>query len=56
VLLVTSKIKFFAFSFAFKRKKLLELMEHFNITICIEDDPRNIEMMKELGLTVLEVN
>lgn len=39
----------------FKKKKLLKLMEHFDIEICYEDDDRNIEMMRELGLKVIDV-
>lgn len=39
----------------FKKKKLLKLMEHFDIELCFEDDDRNIEMMRELGLKVIDV-
>lgn len=39
----------------FKKKKLLEIMNEFNISLCYEDDSRNIEMMKSLDLNVCEV-
>ena len=39
----------------FKKKKLKKLLEYFDIDICFEDDDRNIKMMRELGLKVIDV-
>ena len=38
-----------------KRDYVLELKEKYNILFCIDDNPRNCEMYRELGLTALEV-
>lgn len=39
----------------FKKKKLEYIMNHYEIDCCVEDDDRNIKMMKELGLKVIDV-
>ena len=41
--------------FEVKRDKLKSLMEHFDISLFVDDNQLNCEMAKELGITTLKV-